>query len=82
MDNFTEGLVCNLFKDDDKKYYVMKITELEGGKYALVAPVVPNSNPLTYDAKSMFCIKVAGDNSFEHVKDVSVVKTLVEMWTK
>ncbi len=81
MDQITEGLICNLYENDNDRYFILKVTDIENEKYALVAPVIANTNPLRYDDAKMFCIKVQGENGFETVKDKNVIRTLVELWS-
>ena len=81
MDQIAEGLICNLYENDDDRYFILKVTDIENEKYALVAPVIANTNPLRYDDAKMFCIKVQGENGFETVKDKDVIRTLVELWS-
>lgn len=81
MDQIAEGLICNLYENDDDRYFILKVTDIENEKYALVAPVIANTNPLRYDDAKMFCIKVQGENGFETVKDKNVIRTLVELWS-
>ena len=63
------------------RFFILKVTDIENEKYALVAPVIANTNPLRYDDAKMFCIKVQGENGFETVKDKNVIRTLVELWS-
>ena len=81
MDQIAEGLICNLYENDNDRYFILKVTDIENEKYALVAPVIANTNPLRYDDAKMFCIKVQGENGFETVKDKDVIRTLVELWS-
>lgn len=81
MDQIAEGLICNLYENDNDRYFILKVTDIENEKYALVAPVIANTNPLRYDDAKMFCIKVQGENGFETVKDKNVIRTLVELWS-
>lgn len=81
MDQIAEGLICNLYENDNDRYFIIKVTDIENEKYALVAPVIANTNPLRYDDAKMFCIKVQGENGFETVKDKNVIRTLVELWS-
>lgn len=81
MDQITEGLLCNLYENDDDRYFILKVTDIENDKYALVAPIIANTNPLRYDDAKMFCIKIQGENGFETVKDKNVIRTLVELWS-
>ena len=81
MDQITEGLLCNLYENDDDRYFILKVTDIENDKYALVAPIIANTNPLRYDDSKMFCIKIQGENGFETVKDKNVIRTLVELWS-
>ena len=81
MDQITEGLLCNLYENDDDRYFILKVTDIENDKYALVAPIIANINPLRYDDAKMFCIKIQGENGFETVKDKNVIRTLVELWS-
>ena len=81
MDQITEGLICNLYENDNDRYFILKVTDIENEKYALVAPIIANTNPLRYDDAKMFCIKVQGENGFETVKDKNVIRTLVELWS-
>ena len=77
---FTEGMVIGLYEDDDDKYAIIKIVELDNEKYLLLHQVEDEREIKELDENKMYVIKIEENNKdFEFVKDQVLLEKIIDI---
>lgn len=84
MDKYKEGTVFELYDDDDRRFIVLKHTEIDGVDYLVVTPVNDEEEKIKINPTGVFLLSVdkeTDDISFEYNKEIitKVVNTMFEI---
>ena len=84
MNKYKEGTVFELYDNDDRKFMILKNTEIEDVIYLVVAPVNDEEEKIKINPTGVLLLRVdkeTDDISFEHNKDIitKVVNNMLEI---
>lgn len=84
MDKYKEGTVFELYDDDDRRFIILKHTEINGVDYLVVTPINDEEEKIKINPTGVLLLRVdkeTDDVSFEHNKEIitKVVNTMFEI---
>lgn len=78
MEQYKEGIVFNLYEDDDQEYMILKNINIEGITYLVVVPVHGERENLKMEAKKLLLLKINSDNGIEIEEDEIIIRKVID----